>query len=187
MFIMHDYHIIKSFPIRSSNHLAGSHIIHHSISCSPQFERRWLAERIIEIASAIHHRWFAHDPLEDSYYCFTEIQRVVHGYLSTMHIFDKKELAEAAWRCRRRLVLAVFGGGRFSAGGDSFMGRWMCRWWKRLFSREADPAEAAWRCQWRLVAFGVAWIGRHLFVHLVVGRLRREDLRKCSIGSLILK
>ena len=95
---MHDYHTIKLFYITSSNHLARSHIIQQFISCSPQFVRRWLAERIVEIViwSAIHRQWFAHDSLEDSHYCATEIQRVVHGYLSTMQVFDKKELAEVA-------------------------------------------------------------------------------------------
>ena len=42
------------------------------------------------------------------------------------------------------------------------------------FSMEADLAEAAWCCQWWLVTFGVAWTGRHLFVHLMVWRLKRE-------------
>ena len=62
------------------------------------------------------------------------------------------------------------------------MGRWMCRWWKRLFPREVDSAEAAWCCQWGLVTFGVAWIGWHLFVHLAVGHLRRE----IGIGAINL-
>jgi len=110
------------------------------------FVCRWLAERIVEIAiwSNIHHRWFARDSLEDSHYCTTEIQRVVHGYLSTMHVFDKKELAEASWRCWRRLVLAVLGGGRFSRGGlalsaavgvGCFLGRQIQRWRRQPFSR----------------------------------------------------
>ena len=37
---------------------------------------------------AVFLRWYERDSLEDNHYCSTQIQRVVRGYLATMHVFE---------------------------------------------------------------------------------------------------